>query len=64
MTKEILDEEAKNKIQKFPLPYNTMKDRIDKMSFDVKEQLLVKVKKSPFYSLQCNESTNISECYQ
>jgi hypothetical protein len=42
---EILGAEAKKKIQEIPLSNNTVKDRIDKMSFDIEEQLLVKIKK-------------------
>jgi hypothetical protein len=48
---EILGAEAKKKIQEIPLSNNTVKDRIDKMSFDIEEQLLVKIKNSPFYAL-------------
>lgn len=38
---EVLGEEAKNKMQEIPLSNNTMKVR---MSFDIEEQLLVKIK--------------------
>ncbi|XP_025406396.1 protein ZBED8-like [Sipha flava] len=40
---EILGAEAKKKIQEIPLSNNTVKDRIDKMSFDIEEQLLLLV---------------------
>jgi len=61
---EVLGEEAKNKIQEIPLSNNTVKARIDKISFDIEEQLLVKIKNSPFYALQCDESTDVSQCCQ
>jgi len=41
-----------------------VKARIDKMSFDIEEQLLVKIKNSPFFALQCDESTDVSQCCQ
>ena len=34
------------------------------MSNDIEEQLVSKIKKSPFFALQCDESTEISNCYQ
>ncbi|KAE9529996.1 hypothetical protein AGLY_011458 [Aphis glycines] len=61
---EILGAEAKKKIQEIPLSNNTVKARIDKMSFDIEEQLLVKIKNSPFFALQCDESTDVSQCCQ
>lgn len=41
-----------------------MKAHIDKMSFDIEEQLLVKTKNSSFYALQCDDSTDVSQCWQ
>lgn len=38
---EVLGEKAKNKIQEIPLSNNTVKARIDKISLDIEEQLLV-----------------------
>jgi len=61
---EILGAEAKKKIQEIPLSNNTVKARIDKMSFDIEEQLLVKIKNSPFFALQCDERTDVSQCCQ
>lgn len=34
------------------------------MSFDVNEQLAIKINNSPFHILQCDESTDISQFCQ
>lgn len=41
-----------------------MKARIYKMSFDIEKQLLQKIKNSPFFALQCDESTDVSQFFQ
>lgn len=61
---EVLGLEAKKKIQDIPLSNNTVKVRIELMSNDIEEQLVSKIKKSPFFALQCDESTDISNCCQ
>lgn len=61
---EVLGLEAKNKIQDIPLSNNTVKARIELMSNDIEEQLVSRIKKSPFFALQCDESTDISNCCQ
>ncbi|XP_067628065.1 SCAN domain-containing protein 3-like isoform X2 [Eurosta solidaginis] len=61
---EVLGLEAKKKIQDIPLSNNTVKARIELMSNDIEEQLVSKIKKSPFFALQCDESTDISNCCQ
>lgn len=48
---EILGAEAKKKIQEIPLSNNTVKARIDKISFDIEEQLLIKIKKFTFFRI-------------
>jgi len=47
-----------------PLSNNTVKARVGKMSCDIEEQLLVKIKSSPYFALQCDETTNIAQCRQ
>lgn len=34
------------------------------MSNDIEEQLIVEIKKSPFFSLQCDETTDVTQCSQ
>jgi hypothetical protein len=60
----VLGEPAKKKIQEIPLSNNTVKVRIEKISYDIEEQLLVKVKNSPYFALQCEESTDVTQCCQ
>ena len=61
---KILGAETKKKIQEIPLSNNTVKARIDEMSFDIEEQLLVRIKNSPFFALQCDKTTDVSQCCQ
>lgn len=61
---EVLGVEAKKKIEEIPLSNNTVKARIDVMSNDIEEQLVSKIKKSPCFALQCDESTDVSSSCQ
>lgn len=61
---EVLGLEAKKKIQEIPLSNNTVKSRIELMSNDIEEQLVSKIKRSTCFALQCDESTDISNCCQ
>ena len=60
----VLGVEASKKIQDIPLLNNTVKARIDTMSNDIEEQLVCEIKKSPYFSLQCDESTDVAQCCQ
>jgi hypothetical protein len=55
----VLGETANKKIQEIPLSNKTVKVRIEKMSNHIEEQLFVKVKNSPYFALQCDESTGV-----
>lgn len=63
-TANIFGEDAKKNIQNMPLSNNTVKARIGKMSCDVEEQLLGKIKSSPYFALQCDKTTDIVQCCQ
>lgn len=63
-TEEILGKEAVKKIQDIPLSNNTVKSRIGNMSQDIEEQLICLIKKSPWFALQCDESTDVAQCCQ
>lgn len=64
VAEKVLNNEAKKKIEDISLSNNTIKSRIDKMSYDVEDQLLHKLKKSPYFGMQCDESTDVSQCSQ
>ena len=39
---------------------NTVKRRIEEMAEDIENQVIIRVKNSPFYSIQLDESTHVS----
>lgn len=55
----ILNEESCAKFEKIALSNNTVKRRIDEMAHDLKYQIIKKLNNSPFFSLQCDETTDI-----
>lgn len=57
----ILNEESCSKVAKIALSDDTVKRRIDDMALDLKYQVVQKLKSSPFFSLQCDETTDISK---
>lgn len=61
---ELLGQEAQKKIREIPLSNDTVKSRIQKMSNDIEEQVIDKIKCSPYFALQCDESTDVSQCCQ
>lgn len=62
--KLLLGEEAANKLKQIPLSNNTIKDRVGSMSDDIKQQVVEKVKASPFFAIQLDESTDVSSISQ
>lgn len=60
----LLGQEAQKKILEIPLSNDTVKSRIQKMSTDIEEQVVDKIKCSPYFALQCDETTDVSQCCQ
>ncbi|XP_054723267.1 zinc finger BED domain-containing protein 5-like [Uloborus diversus] len=52
------------KLKSIPLSDNTIQRRISNMATDVRDQVIEKIKKSSFVSLQFDESTDIAGCAQ
>jgi hypothetical protein len=57
---ELLGESASNKINCVPSLNNTITRRVDETEEDVEEQLLQQIKKSSYYSLQIDESADVT----
>ena len=60
LCKAVLDEKAAIEIQKVPLSNDSIKRRIDDMAVDVERQLILKIQKADGYSLQLDESVDIT----
>uniref|UniRef100_A0A673IJH3 HAT C-terminal dimerisation domain-containing protein n=1 Tax=Sinocyclocheilus rhinocerous TaxID=307959 RepID=A0A673IJH3_9TELE len=61
MCREVLGESAANKIKEIPLSNDTVSRRIIDMSDDIETQLLDRVRASPLFAIQIDESTDISK---
>ncbi|XP_072390800.1 protein FAM200C-like [Diabrotica undecimpunctata] len=57
----VLSEDSCRKVENTSLSNDTVKRKIDDMALDLKNQVLQKLKGSPFFSLQCDETTDISK---
>ncbi|XP_072401099.1 zinc finger BED domain-containing protein 5-like [Diabrotica undecimpunctata] len=57
----VLSEDSCKKVEKISLSNDTITRRIDNMALSLKNQLLQKLKGSPSFSLQCDETTDISK---
>ncbi|KAI6656267.1 Zinc finger protein [Oopsacas minuta] len=62
--KFVLGEESAKKLSKISLCDSTVKFRIDELADDIKIQVVEKVKHSPFFAIQCDETTDVSQCSQ
>ena len=60
MCREIIGEAASSKLQAIPLSNDTITRRIIAMSDDIEQQLLERIKSSPHYAIQMDESTDVS----
>ncbi|KAI2646868.1 Zinc finger BED domain-containing protein 5 [Labeo rohita] len=56
----MLGEKAAKTLDKIPLSNNTVARRIDLISGDILSQLISRIKKSEFFSLQVDESTDVA----
>ena len=57
--REILGEPAAKKIAQVPLSARTVARRIEDMAEDIEAQLIERIVKSPWFTIQCDESTDI-----
>uniref|UniRef100_A0A9J7Z8E8 DUF4371 domain-containing protein n=1 Tax=Cyprinus carpio carpio TaxID=630221 RepID=A0A9J7Z8E8_CYPCA len=60
MCRELLGDAAATKIQSIPLSDDTVARRIVDMSDDIECQLVERIKASPYFAIQLDESTDIS----
>ncbi|VVC24189.1 Hypothetical protein CINCED_3A016146 [Cinara cedri] len=63
-TEEILGKETAKQIQDIPLSNNTVYIGYGNISQDIEEQLICLIKKSHWFVLQCDESTDVAQCCQ
>ena len=57
--REVLGESAAKKIAQVPLSARTVTRQIEDMEEDIETQLLEQIVKSPWFAIQCDESTDI-----
>jgi ribosomal protein L10 len=60
MASSVLGEKVAKQLESIPLSNDTVSRRISDMVSNVKEQLIEKVKASKYYSIQLDESTDVS----
>ncbi len=60
----VLDQNCVNKLNQISLSDNTVKQRIDDMSQDIKLQVTEKIRLSPFFAIQLDESTDVAQLPQ
>ncbi|KRY07880.1 SCAN domain-containing protein 3 [Trichinella patagoniensis] len=62
--KILLGNDMAKQFKNISLPDSTVKRRIDELADDIKQQVLEKVKCSPFFAISCDESTDHANCAQ
>ena len=58
--KAVLGKQTVLRLKVIPMSANTVKRRISEMADDIENQVIKMVKNSPFYSIQTDESTDVS----
>ena len=58
--KLVLGEDSYQKLPKIPLSDSAVKLRIDEMADDINTQVFDKARSSPFFTIQCDETTDVS----
>ena len=65
MTEIVCDSEQRKKLESIPMSNNIIKSRIDDISENIFKQVMEELVSSPFaFSLQLDESTDVSNCSQ
>ena len=54
--------EAAQKFDGISLSNNTVQQRIEDIAIDIEQQVIEEVKKSPYFAIQLDESTDVSNC--
>ncbi|XP_074026816.1 zinc finger BED domain-containing protein 5-like [Leptinotarsa decemlineata] len=64
MVEIMVSKQEANKLKSIPLSDNTISHRIEDTANDIRDQVVEKLKKSPHFALQFDESTDVSDCAQ
>ncbi|XP_076592490.1 LOW QUALITY PROTEIN: protein FAM200A-like [Chaetodon auriga] len=62
MVSIVIDEKSAEKIKSVPLSNNTVSQRIHDIADNLEEQLVSRLKKAGCFSIQLDESTDVSDC--
>ena len=60
----VLGESNSKKLAKILLSDSTIKTRIDELANDIECQVLQKIQASPYFAIQCDETTNVAQLSQ
>nr|XP_039250101.1 protein ZBED8-like [Styela clava] len=60
----VLGEASRKKLAKISLSDSTIKTRIDEIAHDIELQVIEKIKLSPFFAIQCDETTDVANLCQ
>ncbi|XP_067931043.1 protein FAM200C-like [Watersipora subatra] len=60
----VLGKSAEQKFQDLPLSNNTVKRGIDDIAADIEEKVVAKIKASPIWAIQLDESTDVASLSQ